>query len=108
MLASSIFIHISNKLVIGFFVCLECSNLSNWFRTNLAFVVLGIDGRGDMKLIYGIIAAEKKVKPGKEDKVFNILILILLNKKSMISYLGSLCFSASPVSSEFLGLLRLF
>jgi len=40
-----------------------------------------IDGREDMKLIYGIIAVGEKVKPGKDVKVYfslNLLISSLL------------------------------
>ena len=71
--------------------------------------MLGIDGRGDMKLIYGIIAAEKKVKPGKEDKVFNFFILIILNnKKSMISYLGLSLFLCVSCLLRILGALKAF
>jgi hypothetical protein len=33
---------------------------------------VGIDGQEGMKLIYGIIVAEEKVNPGKEDKVHNV------------------------------------
>lgn len=32
-------------------------------------MLLGIDGPGDMRLICGITAAEKKAKQGKEGKV---------------------------------------
>ena len=57
--------------------------------------MLGIDGRGDMKLIYGIIVAEKKVKPGKEDKVLT-LIIIILTIKNMISISGFSLHFLSP------------
>lgn len=38
---------------------------------------LDIDGREDMKLIYGTIVAEEKDKVGKEDKVQQYAAIIL-------------------------------
>ena len=38
----------------------------------LCFLYSGIDGQEDMKLIYGIIAVEGKVSPGKVAKVIKL------------------------------------
>lgn len=44
------------------------------FKILIEFGNTGIDGREDMRLIYGTIVAEEKDKLEKEDKVIEVLI----------------------------------
>lgn len=50
----------------------------------IIFLVIDIDGQGDMKLICGIIAAEGKAKAGKVVKVSNFVLLSSGNKTTQL------------------------